>query len=112
MKLWALLLCASAFAQTRPDYIHDRFENLDFAADAPGAPPSGWRAGQGEVAVCTACSSGKQCATFRSTASGGPSFLYQVVDAAPCRGKRFTFRASVRAEVSGTSVARLLVRIH
>jgi uncharacterized protein (TIGR02246 family) len=40
------------------------------------------------------------------------SFLYQVVDAAPYRGKSFTYRAAVRADLTTGSVARLLVRIH
>jgi len=113
MKLWALLFGLTAFAQTKPDFVQDRFENLDFAAGAPGLPPPGWHLGQGtaDTIAGTGCRSGKQCATVRS-AGGGPAFLYQIVDATPYRGKRFTFRAAVRAEVSGTTVARILVRVH
>jgi uncharacterized protein (TIGR02246 family) len=40
------------------------------------------------------------------------SFLHQVVDATPYRGKWLTFRAAVRADVDSGSVARLLVRVH
>ena len=114
MRWCALLFGLSALAQTKPDFVQDRFENLDFAAGAPGLTPPGWHLGQGtaDTTAGAACRSGKQCAAVHSTAPGALSFLYQIVDATPYRGKRFTFRAAVRAEVTGTSVARILVRIH
>ncbi len=40
------------------------------------------------------------------------SFLYQTVDAVPYRGKRLAYGAAVRADLTGASVARLLVRVH
>jgi hypothetical protein len=119
--LFCVLLSGTGFGQTRSDYIHDRFENLDFAEGTPGGMPRGWRLGPegtpaytAEIASGAYCPSGQQCAIVRSTGSAtrGLSFLYQVVDATPYRGKRLTYGAAVRAEVSGTSVARLLVRIH
>jgi hypothetical protein len=117
----SLLLGAAGFAETRPDYVQDRFQNLDFAASTPGVTPLGWHLGPegtpvyaAQTAGSASCNGGKQCGNLRSigTVPHGFCFLYQIVDATPYRGKLLAYRATVRADVAGTSVARLLVRIH
>jgi len=117
----SLALGASCFAQTRPDYLQERFENLDFAAGTPGEMPRGWRLGPegtpiyaAQTAGSASCNGGSQCGSVRSIGTGAHDlcFLYQVVDATAYRGKRLAYRAAVWADVSGASVARLLVRIH
>jgi hypothetical protein len=119
--VFSALLSMIGFGQTRQSSIQDRFANLDFAGGALGVMPPGWRLGPEGTTSCTAeiasgayCPSGQQCTVVRSKGdtANSLSFLYQVVDATPYRGKRLTYRAAVRAEVAGTSVARLLVRIH
>jgi hypothetical protein len=119
--LLAVLFGSALFSQTRAATINERFENIDFAEGNLGALPSGWHLGQmpGSVylaeIVASPCNSGGRCATLRTVNLGpnGFSFLYQNINATPHRGKRFTFRAAVRAEVSGSgNLARLLVRVH
>lgn len=114
------MLVAACLGQTRPAWIHDRFENLDFSAGSPGAMPPGWLLGPEGTSVYTAtiatgaCSHGRQCGNVRSIGLGpyNLSFLYQNVDATPYRGQWLAYRAAVRADLIGTTVARLLVRIH
>lgn len=115
----ALLVAALACAQSRPDWIHERFENLDFATGAVGQMPPGWRLGAAdtpayaaEIAAGTSCATGKPCAIVRSMGLGPHEqcFLYQNVDATPYRGKALFFVAGVR--VAGGGQARLLVRVH
>lgn len=67
-----------------------------------------------QITATPACNGSRQCGSVRSVGTGphNGSFLYQNVNATPYRGKRLTYRADVRAEVQGTSVARLLVRVH
>ncbi len=117
----ALLLGAIGYAQTRPAWIQDRFENLDFAAGGVGEMPPGWRLGPegtpvyaARIAAGASCQGGKPCGKVQSVGMGphNSCFLYQVVDATPYRGKMLAYRAAVRAEVTGAGVARLLVRIH
>lgn len=105
--------------------MQDRVQNLDFAAGRPGEMPPGWRLGlqvgpdgtpdyAAQTAAAAACHSGPQCANLRSVGSGphASSFLYQIVDATPYRGRWLAYHAAVRAAVTAPGVARLLVRIH
>ena len=117
----SLLFGAVCLAEIRPASIQERFENLDFGAGEPGSMPSDWHLGPEGTTVYSvqtgdraACNGGKQCGNIRSVgmAPHKLSFLYQVVDATPYRGKRLTYRADVRASVAGASVAGLIVRIH
>jgi hypothetical protein len=123
LKLFGMTLLFGAIgnAQTRPAWIQDRFENLDFAAGGVGEMPPGWHLGPegtpayaARIAAGAACQGGKQCANVQSVGIGPHDrcFLYQVVDATPFRGKVVFYRAAVRAQLTGTSVARLLVRVH
>jgi hypothetical protein len=58
----------------------------------------------------TAAGNARPCIPLAPTR--GCVFLYQVIDAAPYRGKKLTYRADVRADVAQGSVVRLLVRVH
>ena len=109
------------------DEIRPAALNLNFAEGTPGMRPPGWYLGpedflrphqpvyQAQTAAGGACVAGPQCATVRSLRADPKTalaFLLQVVDAAAYRGRTFFFRAMVRAEVPGGSMARLLVRVH
>jgi hypothetical protein len=112
----------SGYAQVclTPPNMHAAPENLDFSQGSPGGMPNGWDMPQipvykAEIVSGSACQTGPQCATLfslRDDPSLRLTFLYQVVDAKQYRGKRLTYRASVRANVGIGSAARLLVRVH
>jgi uncharacterized protein (TIGR02246 family) len=117
----ALIFAGTSNAQTRPPWIQDHFENLDFAAGTLGRMPPGWHLGPEGTPAYTArtdadaaCHVGRRCGVVRSTAgaSNGRCFLYQTVDATPYRGRWLSYRAAVRADLTARSVARLLVRVH
>ncbi len=113
----ALLFAAACCAQTRPEWVHDHAENLDFAAGDPGQMPPGWSLGgdasyEARIVTDASCNGSKQCGNVRSLGLGPHSrcFLYQNVDATPSRLKWISFRAAVR--LTGAGSARLLVRVH
>lgn len=101
-------------------------ENGDFIQSAFAEWPSGWnRPGAAKAPPCAAettsandtgsnCKLGARCAKLQATgrAFPAPCFLSQLIDAKTYRGRRFTFRANVRAEVSAPSKAFILVRVH
>jgi uncharacterized protein (TIGR02246 family) len=115
-----LLFVAVCFPQAKPAWIQDRFENLDFVSGSPGEMPPGWHLGQmgtsgySAAIVAGSCNHSGQCGCVRSVGAGphNGSFLYQNVDATAYRGKWLAYRAAVRADLIGETVARLLVRIH
>jgi hypothetical protein len=124
--VFALCDYAQTVCQPAPE-MRPEFQNLSFVDGAPGNAPPGWFLGpewfmpphtpvyEALIVSGGACNGNRQCATVRSLRDD-PSipltFLYQVVDATQYRGKRLTYRADVRAEVTFQSAARLLVRIH
>jgi len=123
MMLGAALFSASPLSRSAEDVLQERFENPDFMDGKPGAFPPGWHLGairaesySALTEASGACHLGTQCASLRSIIPENNedfSFLYQVINARQYRGKKFRFRAAVRAEVSSVqSVARLLIRIH
>ena len=83
--------------------------------------PVGWQLGSSPASVNVAsivsgpaCFLGTRCANVQSrgSESKGLSYLVQTIDATPYRGKRLTYRAAVRAEVTGGSAVRMQVHIH
>jgi hypothetical protein len=115
----SLLIVLAVAAQTRPIDIQPEVANLDFAAGAPGEMPPGWQLGPSDTPVYAAriapaalCLNGKQCGTVQAQGTGRHErcFLYQIVDAAPYRGKVLVYRAAAR--VTGGGLARLVVRVH
>jgi len=85
----ALPLSPISHAQTRPAWIQQHYENLDFSASPSGTMPLAWHLGPEGTTLYSAltssgaaCNSSKQCATLRSTPIGAhdlfPAFLYQV----------------------------------
>jgi uncharacterized protein (TIGR02246 family) len=130
----AILLFAISFQSlaqpTRVPVIRPAIRNLDFSEGEPGKTPPGWGPGPDyvmppdypyvlETAAGKECHSGQKCGTLKSIRDISPdnpnynrSFLYQLIDAAPHRGRYLTFRAFVRAEVSLGNVARLIIRVH
>ncbi len=97
--------------------------NPDFEEGRADENPLGWRFGIRPAGgymtrtVAASCYWGKQCAIVQSAAGPRPpdslAFLHQIIDASAYRGKKFAFRAAVRADVSGApNVARLLIRVH
>jgi hypothetical protein len=99
--------------------------NLNFADGVAGAAPSVWLLGpewfmpphqpvyEAVTVSGVDCRGNAQCVmvhSLRDDPSVRRVFLYQVVEAAPFRGRRVTLRAAVR--VTPGAMARLLVRVH
>jgi hypothetical protein len=113
-------IAALAYSQIRPDFGKETFENYDFVKGKVGEMPPGWNLGPqhttfyaAELVGQDSCNGGDKCAVVRSIGiEKGLSFLYQIFDGTPYRGKRIKFRAAVRADVEKGSFANLLVRIH
>jgi uncharacterized protein (TIGR02246 family) len=122
MKILAAALCfiAAGRAQSRPEWLQDHFENVDFSAGTPGQMPPGWHLGPEHTLdyaaqiVAGACYGNQRCGNVKSVGAAHHDlcFLYQNVDAGPYRGKWLSYRAAVRTDLTKGSVARLLVRIH
>jgi hypothetical protein len=122
----AVLLIALQFGSSSakadpPPVVHDTFQNLDFREGVPGQMPSGWQLGVSSAATNLAhtvegqsCHAGGRCAMIQSLGlePHSLSYLAQRIDAKPYLGKRLTFRAAVRADLTGASVARLQVHTH
>jgi uncharacterized protein (TIGR02246 family) len=111
----------SGWAQTAPKFvIQDLPQNIHFAVGNLGEMPVGWQLGSSPASVNSArivagpvCFSTGRCAQVQSSGSEkGLSYLNQTIDATPYRGKRLTYRAAVRAQVTGASVVRLQVHTH
>jgi hypothetical protein len=103
------------------------FLNLDFHEGKPGDRPPGWNPAEpgcylpphgayvAAIASGASCYLGGQCGQLSSTRVDAIDTrwgLFQVVDAKAYRGKRFTLRAAVRADVRAGSDARLMLRVH
>jgi hypothetical protein len=121
MRILAIanLICMILFAQPRPAWLQENFENGDFSRGRPGEFPVGWHLGPlgtqdfaAEIVAGQACNSGKQCATVRPLGVNAAKrcFLHQIYEAGRFAGQRVKFRAAVR--VTGNGYARLLLRIH
>jgi hypothetical protein len=109
-------------------FLADHLENGDFAQGTLGEWPSGWhRWNFTKDARCDAemvsahgkgsnygnCKSGAQCAKLAAKqVFPAPCFLAQGIDAQAYRGKSFTFRANVRAEIAPPSIVYIMVRVH
>src|ERR1700739_880365 len=107
MKLIGFAICAVAFGQYSP-----AFRNLNFAEGKAGDKPPGWSlGGRGYDAAIdsgSVCSSGRQCATLRSSADAPPNglaFLFQVVDAKQYRGQILNLSAAIEGKVPAGSTA-------
>lgn len=115
----ALQFGAVSVAQADPPYlVHDTFQNLDFTNGDPGQMPPGWQLGASSattnlarIVEGSACFTGHRCALVQSLGlePHSLSFLCQRMDAKPYRGKRLTYRAAVRADLTSSAVARLQV---
>jgi len=110
-------------------FFADHLENGDFAQGALGEWPSGWHRWMISTknTGCDAeivsvrekganygnCKSGAQCAKLAAKQIfPAARFLAQGIDAQAYRGKSFTFRANVRAEVAPPSIVYIMVRVH
>jgi hypothetical protein len=110
-------------------FLAPELENGDFSQGKSGAWPLGWHQWTStRTPLCAAeavsvhekgvnyanCKSGAQCGRLEATgrAFPAPCFLSEGVDAAGYRGRTFSFRANVRAEVSARSIVYVLLRIH
>jgi hypothetical protein len=125
----ALIFCTSPVRgqECPPAKMTANMQNLTFADGSPGIAPPGWLLGPewwfrpaapayaAETVSGAACSIGKRCAHVRWIAdppSMKLTLFYQLVDAAPYRGKLLTFSAVIRTEAPPESMARLLIHIH
>jgi hypothetical protein len=109
-------------------FFADQLENGNFAQGTLGEWPSGWHrwtaitnpsceaetlSARDKGANFANCKSGGRCAKLvAKNVYPSPCFLAQGIDATAYRGKSFSFRSNVRAEVSPPSIVYVMVRVH
>ena len=110
-------------------FLAPELENGKFSVGELGEWPLGWhRWTTFKMPICDAetvsarddgpyhanCKSGAQCAMLQAKGRPFPEpcFFAQGIDAAAYRGKGFTLRANLRAEVESPSIVYMLVRVH
>lgn len=92
-------------------------QNLDFEADDPDAPPTGWHLSEATrhrataTVTATRPASGRRALRLAPTARDA-AHLLQYVPAAAYRGKRVRLRAALRSDDPGTSVTLWLLCEH
>jgi hypothetical protein len=124
-----LLVPAAANIPGGTLFLAEAFENGDFSQGNLGEWPSGWHQWSSVTTpLCAAktvsardkganyadCKSGARCAKVQARGRDfpAPCFFSQGIDARTYRGRSFTFRANIRAEVSSPSIVYLLARVH